>query len=429
MKMMKGKYLLLIAIALIATGFFSLLQAQTTSSTPLPAQIQAPARSTLDIILVGVQILTFIINAAALWGLFLYVRKTTDIAAATVKAAEVSQRAAEISQSILTEMREARDEESAPYVVLYFDVQSERNIMDLVIKNVGKSVAKNVKFEFQPPLINSDGKSVSDTSLVKNGIGSIPPGYEIRVLFDTPLWYYGAQADGNELPLIYEVKVSYTGGMVSGERVLVQNLDLSPYLGFSFLQQKGMNELVKALEKLVDSGGNVITNRLDNLSEVLKSGLWFKNTEILSNNAVGIPDTWSLIAQAKLNEFKFLWSSIYAGDINKLVNPFLNDLRVSSLILSSQILKITANAPAGVSNEIKNMLLGIASRLNELSSERIYVGKGSRVSFDNKGTEIVNLIDGVIEKLTSNVEAENIGREQSASADISQEEEESDTTT
>jgi len=193
----------------------------------------------VDIILAIVQIGTLI-------ALIIYVIKTWQMASASKKSAE-------ISEEILKEMKESRDQEIAPYVVAYFDIPYGKLCIYLVIKNVGKSVAKDVKLEFQPPLKNSKGEEINDIPLIKDGIGSIPPGYEIRTFFDSGISYFNK----SNLPLTYKVKISYSGGLRLDTRNIEQVMDLSAFKGLIFLNEKGMHELVKEVEKLVKHNDNI----------------------------------------------------------------------------------------------------------------------------------------------------------------------------
>src|SRR5688500_17381032 len=90
--------------------------------------------------------LTFYVQIATLIALIIYVIDTRKMASASSKSAEIAEKA-------LLEMSEQRDAEIAPYVVAYLDEQGPINgVLYLVIKNTGKTVAKNVKVIFDPPL-------------------------------------------------------------------------------------------------------------------------------------------------------------------------------------------------------------------------------------------------------------------------------------
>lgn len=331
----------------------------------------------IDIILAAVQILT-------LFTLIIYVIKTWQIASASKKSTEVSEK-------ILKEMKESRDQEIAPYVVAYFDI--EGYLIYLVIKNLGKSVAKNVKLEFQPPLKNSKGEKISDIPLIKAGIGSIPPGYEMRTFFDGVNSYFNK----SDLPLTYKVKVSYSGGLRSGTRNIELIMDLSAFQNLGIREEKGMHELVEKVEKLVEHNGEIRQN-LKKVANNLADGVWLKNSDFLITGLQLEPKLWNSGALAKLIEFKTLWTSVYGGEQKKRVDPFLADLESKSAIIGSQLLIIASNASSNVPSELVDHLIEIAVKLSELGRARFYLGRGKN-TFDKLGNCIITLIDETIEQI------------------------------
>jgi hypothetical protein len=171
--------------------------------------------------------LLLITQIATLIALIVYVIKTWHIASATKESAEAS-------KLVLEEMRESRDQETAPYVVAYFDELPNTQNIFLIVKNIGKSIALNVKLEFDPSLENvSSQHKVSNIAFIKDGISSMPPGYEIKTFFDNAAGYFS-----KNLPLIYKVKISYIGGVKSTERFYEQIMDLSALKGLIYLDPK-----------------------------------------------------------------------------------------------------------------------------------------------------------------------------------------------
>lgn len=189
-------------------------------------------QNTIDIILLATQVLTLVV-------LIVYVIKTWHIASATKESAKVSQR-------MLEEMKEARDQEIAPHIVTYFDMPHGNQLIFLIVKNIGKTVAENVKIDFEPKLITSKGDKINSISLIQNGIGSIPPGYSIETFFDSSVDYLSK----DEIPLSYVAKITFLGGIKKETRTIQQTLDLSVYKGLTFVDRKGMHELVKETEKI-----------------------------------------------------------------------------------------------------------------------------------------------------------------------------------
>lgn len=328
------------------------------------------AKDLIDIILAVVQIFTLI-------ALVLYVKKTWDMADSTEKS--------------VNEMKETRDQESAPYVLVYFDFHGHE--MYLIVENVGKGLAKDVSFDFEPSLVNSRGNKISELSLLKDGIGSIPPNYKIRHFFDMSFNYFE-----NNLPLKYRVKTSYYGGLKYEKRTTEHILDAGFYQMVSFLDKKGLNELAKTVDNL-NENNKKIANNLDEIRKILDSGISIKNNKILITNLEMETNLWFNVTESTLLQFKHLWNSIY-GKQRELINPFISDLKNNAKFLSSEILIIASKHPNTVSDEILDNLIKISSELLSLSEHKFYLDGGLSVKkFDSSGDEIIKLIDETIQKI------------------------------
>jgi hypothetical protein len=180
---------------------------------------------------VSLNALLAVIQTLSLVALVVYVVKTSQIASATRATAEVYER-------ILLEMQDARRAEVAPYVVVYFDVT--KKYIFLVVKNIGKSVATNLKLAFDPPFQNTEKHKlpptvprVGESSLIKRGLETLPPGYELRLALDHTLHYMNVSIALNGVPpLTYYVTATYGGGLESETHTMKYTLDLTPYIGF-----------------------------------------------------------------------------------------------------------------------------------------------------------------------------------------------------
>ena len=185
----------LIFTVLIAFCNFGVL-AQSTSTTPIVVQVQSAEKETFDYILLIVQILGAI-------GLFLYVYKTWGIAAET---------------------KETRIQEIEPRVFIFMELAYGSDwIMSLVVKNTGKTIATNVKFQFEPPLMTSmGGNQEFKPYFLREGIKSLIPNQEVRTIFDETSTY---RESG--LPTTYKVTTSYFNTLRNKEVETEHTLDLS----------------------------------------------------------------------------------------------------------------------------------------------------------------------------------------------------------
>jgi hypothetical protein len=205
------------------------------------------------------QMLLFFIQIASLVFLIIYVVKTWEMASATRKAAEATEK------SVL-EMREQRDTEIAPYIVAYLDGQGVVNgILYLVIKNTGKTVAKNVKVIFDPPL-QTKFPDFLNKVLPQNGIPSIPPGYEIKTILDNFITYK------NTGPMAFDVTVIYSGGISDKLREDKYHLDLEIFRGIVYsVENKPPSETAKAIKELNSSIESVV-EELRKIDVVISEG-------------------------------------------------------------------------------------------------------------------------------------------------------------
>lgn len=386
----------LATLFLFALGVSTQVYAQTPSPVPTPivVQVQTSPKDTLDNVLVVVQILTFLINAAALWGLFLYVRKTTDIATAT-------KRSMQISNDMLTEMRAARNQEIAPYVIAYIDLPYGNDwVMYFVVKNTGKTVAKDIKLTFEPPLMTGFGDNVRefDVSLIKNGISSLAPGQEIRTPLDVLPNY-----KKDEMPTVYKVQVSYSGGLQSDKTISEQVIDLSMFNDLTVLQKKGEEDLIKAAEGLANANSNMQRN-IATIADTLSSGIWLKNPEFLSSGIEQTPHLWKVYALSKLNEVKMLWKFNYAGRYERRGQTYFKSLQSRFATIELQLLIITSNKPPDVPDEITNALTEVATKLDALSEAHFNISRESYEAFNASGDEVISLVDEVVQKLNAVVD-------------------------
>ncbi len=192
--------------------------------------------------LLVVQILLLVVQAFTLAAVVVYVIKTWEMASATRKAAEATERS-------VAEMKEARDQQTRPYVIAYFTIKEGTGLIYLVLKNIGQSVARDVRFSFDPPLKTSSeatNEMLAKMSFVTEGIQSMPPGYELKTLFDSTVSYL----NNEELPQKYRVRIAYYGGISPEERIDEYVLDISAFWGISYTRETTMKDLVKKVDDI-----------------------------------------------------------------------------------------------------------------------------------------------------------------------------------
>lgn len=212
-----------------------------------------------------------IVQIASLVALIAYVLKTADMARETKKSAAATEKSIE-------EMVEDRNLEFAPYVVVFFDAQTDSPIFDLVIKNTGKTIAHHVKVVFEPPLQTSlKNYDLEKLALIHQPIPAIPPGFELRTSIDR----LETRLESDKLPKLYKVTVTFTGGLNNVVRKLEYILDLEVFHGILETHKSSLTDLTHAVEDISDHlgqltgeiekiPGKVVEERNDHIGQTLQ---------------------------------------------------------------------------------------------------------------------------------------------------------------
>ena len=204
--------------------------------------------TTLDIIMFVIQLLSLI-------ALVVYVIKTAEVAEGTRKSAEAMDRS-------VAEMMEDRDQQIAPYVVVFFDHQTDSPIFDLVIKNTGRTAARDVEIAFDPPLQTSlKNYDIEQLAFIHQVIPTLPPEYEIRASVDV----INNVLKSETLPKQYRVKVIYTGGIKSDKREAEYILDLNVFNGILETHTRSLTDLTKAVENISETLDELAKNASESM--------------------------------------------------------------------------------------------------------------------------------------------------------------------
>lgn len=338
-----------------------------------------------------VQIINLIVGTLSLISLIIYVIKTWQIASATQKSTEISER-------ILKEMEATREQEVAPYVVAYFDLENEGGHLPpavfFTVKNEGRTVAKNVKLEFDPPLptlaYSPEPRNLNDLRMIKDGIPVMPPGFKIRTTFG----FYPALA---EKGMSYKVKISFNGlrdKPDSSEYVL----DLSPFSDLLYDVPQGMPQLIEQLKKTYESIDK-IRERFNSLADRIDDGLWFKSDYAGAGRVRLSVEEWKAAIHSKLTEYKLSWASTYGVDYDKLNDDlFFSNLKSYYMQAGGYLLHLISLAPPGVPQGLKEGLIDFSSRLLQIEAPK-YVCREK--DLDKYGNEFVALAEQILKELAT----------------------------
>lgn len=109
----------------------------------------------------------------------------------------------------LEDQRQAQVEADRPYVIVNFRPSlATRTIQDLVVENIGRRPALQVRFQITPALtstLDGDGFEVGSVRILNETTSLIAPGQEIRTVFDSTL----QRADRDDLPKTFQIKTDY----------------------------------------------------------------------------------------------------------------------------------------------------------------------------------------------------------------------------
>ena len=159
-------------------------------------------------------------------------------------AAVYAKRQVDAAKRQVAEAVALREEQARPFVVVDFDAHD--HVIDLVVSNLGNTLARDVRFRIDPPFASTlNDPGPQDLKMLREGISSLAPGKQIRTLFDA-----FTQRENSGLPDAYEVVVSYADE--KGRRRFEETLDLDIgiYRNLGSLVRYGVHDLKGSLDKI-----------------------------------------------------------------------------------------------------------------------------------------------------------------------------------
>lgn len=172
------------------------------------------------------------------------------VAAAAVLTLVVAVWAAWYARGQVQLARQTREDQSRPFVVVDFESSVVwLNVINLVVANVGQTLARDVKLTFDPPLRSSQDKSeqfaLQDSALITEGISAMPPGRRIETLFDL-----SHERINTELPMRYRVTVECADAHGRKQAPLTYDLDLSTGYRLRRVAVRGAHDAAEALRSI-----------------------------------------------------------------------------------------------------------------------------------------------------------------------------------
>lgn len=130
-----------------------------------------------------------------------------------------------------------------PSLIAYFD-NPVGNLIELVFKNVGIVVAKDVQFTIEPSLYDFKGRDISTLSLMRKGVKYFAPRVEFRQVINTGSKIFSQE--GN-IPLAYMLTMQYKDN--SGEKTYNEEITLDLEI-FKDLKTKREDEIAVSIREL-----------------------------------------------------------------------------------------------------------------------------------------------------------------------------------
>lgn len=134
---------------------------------------------------------------------------------------------------------------NTPSIIAYFD-NPQSILFELVVKNIGNGIARNIRVEVNPTLLDVQNRDISKLSLFQNGIDYFPPDREYRQIIGTSRQFF----DEKSRPLRYDLTIYYSD--VSGNEKYQQKipLDFSVYQNLPVHRDSDIEKLVEEVSQL-----------------------------------------------------------------------------------------------------------------------------------------------------------------------------------
>ena len=82
------------------------------------------------------------------------------------------------------EARKARDDQDRPQIIVDADYTG-RFTTNIVVRNIGHGMAKNITFEFSSPIETTSGEDITELPYFKHGINFMAPQTDIAAVWDS----------------------------------------------------------------------------------------------------------------------------------------------------------------------------------------------------------------------------------------------------
>jgi hypothetical protein len=143
------------------------------------------------------------------------------------------------------EARRARDDEDRPQIIVDADYTG-RFTTNIVVRNIGHGVARNITFAFSVPLESTSGYDITELPYFRNGINFMAPQTSLPAVWDS---YQNVVENLREKGLTEGITITSYYEDCQGERYETE-WTINPLLleGSGYSDYKGYEDEVQALE-------------------------------------------------------------------------------------------------------------------------------------------------------------------------------------
>ena len=143
------------------------------------------------------------------------------------------------------EARRARDDQDRPQIIVDADYTG-RFTTNIVVRNIGHGIAKNITFGFSAPLETTSGHDITELPYFRNGINFMAPQTDLPAVWDS---YHNVVKNLREKGLTEGITITSYYEDRQGERYET-SWTINPLLleGSGYSEYKGYEDEVQALE-------------------------------------------------------------------------------------------------------------------------------------------------------------------------------------
>lgn len=166
------------------------------------------------------------------------------------------------NRSSVLEMRQTREEETRPYVVVYLQRNPNVNgAVHLIVRNIGTTAAYDIRIQATPPIEHPQARPLANSYLLTNNIPNIPPDYTINSFVDM-IWNM-KQPDGSFPTYKFAVTYASRDGRTFIEEYIS---DLNTEADVLRLKERTFDDFAKDFESFKVEHLNAIGRLISNLS-------------------------------------------------------------------------------------------------------------------------------------------------------------------